>query len=55
MLSALFLAAQTAIEIESLYKGINFMSVLICARFEELCGDLSNMLEPRPPPRVYPK
>jgi hypothetical protein len=40
VLNALFLAAQTAIEIESLYKGINFLSVLICARSEELCGDL---------------
>jgi len=40
-------ATQTTIEIDSLYEGIDFMSVLTRARFEELCGDLfRNTLEP---------
>jgi molecular chaperone DnaK (HSP70) len=39
-------ATQTTAEIDSLCKGINFMSVLTRARFEELCGDLfRNTLE----------
>lgn len=40
-------ATQTTLEIDSLYEGIDFMSVLTRARFEELCGDLfRNTLEP---------
>ncbi|OAX31361.1 hypothetical protein K503DRAFT_703815, partial [Rhizopogon vinicolor AM-OR11-026] len=40
-------ATQATIEIDALHEGIDFMSVLICPRFEELCGDLfGNTLEP---------
>ncbi|KAJ7658268.1 Hsp70 protein-domain-containing protein [Mycena polygramma] len=34
-------AAQTSIDIDSLFKGINFYPLLARARFEELCQDLS--------------
>jgi len=33
-------SAQTAIEIDSLYEGIDFFSSITRARFEELCADL---------------
>ncbi|KAJ6550451.1 heat shock cognate 70 [Mycena vulgaris] len=33
-------AAQTSIEIDSLFEGIDFYTSLTRARFEELCGDL---------------
>jgi L1 cell adhesion molecule like protein len=40
-------AAQTSIEIDSLFEGIDFYTSLTRARFEELCGDLfSHTLEP---------
>src|SRR5882762_3767221 len=32
--------AQTSIEIDSLFKGIDFYTSITCARFEELCYDL---------------
>jgi L1 cell adhesion molecule like protein len=33
-------AAQTSIELDSLYEGIDFYSTITRARFEELCMDL---------------
>lgn len=33
-------AAQTSIEIDSLYEGVDFYTSITRARFEELCGDL---------------
>ncbi|CAO1614903.1 unnamed protein product [Jaminaea pallidilutea] len=40
-------AAQTSLEIDSLFEGIDFYTSLTRARFEELCGDLfSHTLEP---------
>ncbi|KAK7462163.1 Hsp70 chaperone [Stygiomarasmius scandens] len=33
-------AAQTSIEIDSLFEGIDSYTSLTCARFEELCQDL---------------
>ncbi|KAJ7059286.1 heat shock cognate 70 [Mycena amicta] len=40
-------AAQTPIEIDSLFEGIDFYTSLTCARFEELCQDLfRSTLEP---------
>ncbi|KAF8580901.1 heat shock cognate 70 [Ramaria rubella] len=40
-------AAQTSIEIDSLFEGIDFYTSLTRARFEELCGDLfRGTLEP---------
>merc|ERR1712137_311480 len=40
-------AAQTSIEIDSLYEGIDFYTSITRARFEELCQDLfSHTLEP---------
>ncbi|KAN0060906.1 Hsp70 chaperone [Thecaphora frezii] len=40
-------AAQTTIEIDSLFEGIDFYTSITRARFEELCGDLfSHTLEP---------
>jgi heat shock protein 1/8 len=40
-------AAQTSIEIDSLYEGIDFYTTLTRARFEELCQDLfRSTLEP---------
>lgn len=40
-------AAQTSIEIDSLFEGIDFYTSITRARFEELCGDLfSHTLEP---------
>ncbi|KAF8526206.1 heat shock cognate 70 [Hysterangium stoloniferum] len=40
-------AAQTSIEIDSLYEGIDFYTSLTRARFEELCNDLfRSTLEP---------
>jgi len=37
---ALSSAAQTTVEIDSLYEGIDFYTTITRARFEELCGDL---------------
>jgi L1 cell adhesion molecule like protein len=37
---ALSSAAQTTVEIDSLYEGIDFYTSITRARFEELCGDL---------------
>jgi L1 cell adhesion molecule like protein len=37
---ALSSTAQTSIEIDSLYEGIDFYTSITRARFEELCGDL---------------
>ncbi|THU99535.1 hypothetical protein K435DRAFT_594657, partial [Dendrothele bispora CBS 962.96] len=37
---ALSSAAQTSIEIDSLFEGIGFYTSLTRARFEELCQDL---------------
>jgi len=37
---ALSAAAQTTVEIDSLYEGIDFYTSVTRARFEELCGDL---------------
>lgn len=37
---ALSTAAQTSIEVDSLYEGIDFYTSLTRARFEELCADL---------------
>ncbi|WFD31811.1 Homospermidine synthase 1 [Malassezia sp. CBS 17886] len=40
-------AAQTTIEIDSLYEGIDFYTSITRARFDELCGDLfQHTLEP---------
>ncbi|MCO5583303.1 hypothetical protein L7F22_037213 [Adiantum nelumboides] len=40
-------AAQTSIEIDSLFEGIDFYTSITRARFEELCGDLfSHTIEP---------
>ncbi|VVT45093.1 uncharacterized protein SAPINGB_P000635 [Magnusiomyces paraingens] len=40
-------SAQTTIEIDSLYEGIDFYTSITRARFEELCGDLfRSTLEP---------
>ncbi|KAJ1043277.1 hypothetical protein NDA11_001484 [Ustilago hordei] len=40
-------AAQTTIEIDSLFEGIDFYTSITRARFEELCGDLfSHTIEP---------
>ncbi|VVT56994.1 uncharacterized protein SAPINGB_P005481 [Magnusiomyces paraingens] len=40
-------SAQTSIEIDSLYEGIDFYTSITRARFEELCGDLfRSTLEP---------
>ncbi|UZJ57446.1 hypothetical protein CBS101457_006766 [Exobasidium rhododendri] len=40
-------AAQTTIEIDSLFEGIDFYTSLSRARFEELCGDLfTHTIEP---------
>lgn len=40
-------AAQTSLEIDSLFEGIDFYTSLTRARFEELCGDLfSHTIEP---------
>jgi L1 cell adhesion molecule like protein len=33
-------AAQTSIELDSLYEGIDFYSTITRARFEELCMDM---------------
>jgi L1 cell adhesion molecule like protein len=33
-------AAQTTVELDSLYEGIDFYSTITRARFEELCMDL---------------
>ena len=47
MPSTLSSAAQTSIEINSLFEGVNFYTSLIRARFEELCQDLfHSTLEP---------
>eukprot|EP01007_Sphenomonas_quadrangularis_P000809 NODE_165_length_1946_cov_393.985767_g123_i0.p2 GENE.NODE_165_length_1946_cov_393.985767_g123_i0~~NODE_165_length_1946_cov_393.985767_g123_i0.p2 ORF type:complete len:543 (-),score=287.51 NODE_165_length_1946_cov_393.985767_g123_i0:318-1925(-) len=37
---ALSSAAQTTVEIDSLFEGIDFYTTITRARFEELCGDL---------------
>ena len=40
-------AAQTSIEIDSLFEGIDFYTSITRARFEELCGDLfAHTIEP---------
>ncbi len=40
-------SAQTSIEIDSLFEGIDFYTSITRARFEELCGDLfSHTIEP---------
>ncbi|PWN96474.1 heat shock protein 70 [Tilletiopsis washingtonensis] len=40
-------AAQTSIEIDSLFEGVDFYTSITRARFEELCGDLfSHTIEP---------
>ncbi|ODQ80026.1 hypothetical protein BABINDRAFT_36047 [Babjeviella inositovora NRRL Y-12698] len=40
-------SAQTSIEIDSLYEGVDFYTSITRARFEEMCGDLfRNTLEP---------
>ena len=40
-------AAQTTVEIDSLFEGIDFYTSITRARFEELCGDLfSHTIEP---------
>jgi heat shock protein 1/8 len=40
-------AAQTTIEIDSLFEGLDFYTSITRARFEELCGDLfSHTIEP---------
>ncbi|KAJ8581911.1 hypothetical protein M405DRAFT_831612 [Rhizopogon salebrosus TDB-379] len=38
----------------TLYEDIDFMSVLTCARFKELCGDLFCNTLKRPRPKSTP-